>query len=316
METTKDGTVTTTKTDAQGNKTETVEKEGSTVITVEKTDGSTSKTTVSGYGAVKTEVSLSKEAAENDLAVLPMPSVTADKEKSTTAPVVKVEVEDGETAKVEIPVENMTAGTVAVIVNEDGTEEVIKTSLMGEAGVVITVEGSATVKIVDNSKEFDDVAEGYWGKNAIAFATSRELFAGTSENTFSPESDMTRAMVWTVIARFDGIDTTSGTTWYEAGQKWAVENGISDGTNPYYSISREQFVTMLYRYAGTPKVTGTVTEFKDSSAISDYSKEAMIWAYENGIISGMGDGTINPQGKATRAQVAVIMMNFVKYSNK
>ena len=244
-----------------------------------------------------------------------MPSATAEKE-SESAHVVNIDVEDNIETKVEVPVENMTEGTVAVKVNEDGTEEVIKNSLMGKEGVVITVEGSATVKIVDRSKDFDDVAEGYWGEDAITFATSRELFAGTSESTFSPESDMTRAMVWTVLARFDGVDTTSGSTWYEAGQKWAVENGISDGTNPDSSISREQLVAMLYRYAGTPEAAGSTADFKDSLAISDYAQKAMIWAYENGIISGMGDGTINPQGKATRAQVATIMMNFVEYSNK
>ncbi len=146
----------------EGTKTETIKTEDKTVINIEKTDGTTSSTTINNEGTVKSEINVSKEAVEENTVIsLPMPSVNGTKD-TETAPVIKVEIEENETAKVEIPVENMTAGTVAVLVKEDGTEEVIKTSLEGENGLLITVEGNATIKVVDNSKDFVDVSSNFW----------------------------------------------------------------------------------------------------------------------------------------------------------
>lgn len=96
---------------------------------------------------------------------------------------------------------------------------------------------------------------------------------------------------------------------------WAVANGISDGSSPDESISREQLVTMLWRYAGSPAVStvsGVLSGFTDSEKITGFAQNAMNWAVENNIISGLGDGQIEPQGQATRAQVAQIMMNFIQ----
>ena len=165
------------------------------------------------------------------------------------------------------------------------------------------------MKIVDNSKDFADVAESHWGADAVDFAASREIFDGTSETTFEPETAMTRAMVVTVLARLDGVDT-AGDVWYEAGAEWAKENGISDGTNLNAMVSREQLVTMLYRYAGSPEVEGQLAGYPDAESVSGYAEKAMIWAVENGIITG-ADGKIAPQGDATRVQVAAILMRFI-----
>ncbi len=107
--------------------------------------------------------------------------------------------------------------TVAILVEADGTEEVIKTSLTTENGVAVSLSDGDTVKIVDNSKDFTDVSGTYWGAEAVDFAASRELFSGTSATTFEPNAAMTRAMIVTVLARLDGVDTTKGDTWYEAG---------------------------------------------------------------------------------------------------
>ena len=127
---------------------------------------------------------------------------------------------------------------------------------------------------------------------------------------------MTRAMVATVLARLDGADTESGLTWYEGGMSWAVTHGISDGKNPDGYITREQLASMLYRYAGRPGVTDGELRFSDAGAISGYALEAMRWAVENGILSGYGDGTLAPGGKATRAQTAAILMRYVDFLNK
>lgn len=320
IETKKDGTVTTTTTDTTGNKTQVVENtDGTKETTITNKDGSSSATTVDETGKTQAEVKLPAavvEDAQGEAVTLPMPEVpiTTDRE---TAPTVTVDLPSGTTAKVEIPVENVTAGTVAVIVKADGTEEVIKTSLTTENGVAVTLSDGDTVKVVDNSKTFDDVADNYWGAEAVDFAVSRELFAGTSATTFAPDTAMTRAMIVTVLARFEGVDTTTGSTWYEAGQQWAMENGVSDGTNMDASLTREQLATMLYRYAQSKGYDTTqggmaIREYADFEQISDYAVEAMTWAVNTGLISGTSTTTLSPQGLATRAQVATILMRFIE----
>ena len=322
IETKKDGTVTTTTTDTTGNKTQVVENtDGSSKTTVDNKDGSGSVTLVDENGQVVSEATLSQSAVaaaqeKGEAVALPMPEVpvTTDQEN---APTVTVDLPGGGSAKVEIPVEDVTPGTVAVIVKADGTEEVIKTSLTTENGVAVTLSDGDTVKVVDNSKTFEDVPATYWGAEAVDFATSRELFVGTSETTFAPDTAMTRAMIVTVLARFEGVDTTTGSTWYEAGQQWAMQNGVSDGSNMDASLTREQLVTMFYRYAQSKGYDTTqggmaIREYADFEQISDYAAEAMTWAVNTGIINGTSSTTISPQGPATRAQVATILMRFIE----
>ena len=309
-----DGTVTETTKQPDGSTTVTTTKpDGSSVTTVDNKDGSSSKTTVSAEGKTESDVKLPSAVVDNaekngEAVELPIPEVTASKD-ADKAPEVTVDLPAGRSAKVEIPVDNVNAGVVAVLVHADGTEEIIKTSVPTENGIEVKVEDGATLKIVDNSKDFADVAESHWGADAVDFAASREIFDGTSETTFEPETAMTRAMVVTVLARLDGVDT-AGDVWYEAGAEWAKENGISDGTNLNAMVSREQLVTMLYRYAGSPEVEGQLAGYPDAESVSDYAEKAMIWAVENGIITG-ADGKIAPQGDATRVQVAAILMRFI-----
>ncbi len=309
VETKKDGTTTTTTTDKEGNKTETVEKtDGSSTIKVENKDGSVSTTTVGKDGGVETIVKLPSnviEGAKGNAVPLPMPEAKADK-----APTVTIDTPSGETVKVEVPVKDVTAGTVAILVKKDGTEDVIKTTVMSENGIIVTLSDGDTIKIVDNSKDFTDVSDSFWGAEAIDFATSRELFSGTSETTFSPNDAMTRAMIVTVLARLDGEDTTTGATWYEIGRKWAMENGISDGSGMMNRLTREQLVAMLWRYAGNQATEKSLIDFKDAGSVSGYAQEAFSWAVEQGIIHGMTVDTLNPKGEATRAQVAAILMRF------
>lgn len=318
VETKKDGTTTTTTIDKSGNKTETVENpDGSSKTTVDNKDGSSSTTTVSEDGKVEAEVKLPaavvNDAAEKgETVALPMPEVPVTT-STENAPTVTVTLPSNTSAKVEIPVAEVTPGTVAVIVKADGTEEITKTTLTTDNGVAVTLSDGDTVKIVDNSKEFDDVSSHHWGSDYIDFATSRELFSGTSATTFSPETVMTRAMIVTVLASYDGADTSAsaGEAWYTSGQQWAMENGISDGSNMENSLNREQLAVMLWNYAGKPAPSGNLSRFTDAYDTSDWAAQAMAWAVENGLISGMGDGSLDPQGLATRAQVATIMSQFV-----
>ena len=316
VETKKDGTVTTTTTDSAGNETQVVENpDGSAETTVSNVDGSSSVTTVREDGTVEASVKLPakviEDAVDSDAVVaLPMPAVPVTADASAAASVT-VALPAGRSARVEIPVENVTAGIVAVLVKADGTEQVVKTSTVTENGVAVTVSDGDTVKIVDNSKDFTDVSSTYWAADAIAFATSHELFAGTTTTTFTPGAPMTRVMIVTVLARY-ASDDSSLVIGYAEGQQWAVETGISDGSSMSGTVTRQQMAAMLYRYAGSPAVTGSLAGFPDAASVSDYATDAMIWAVENGFITGMTDGTLNPYGLATRAQVATILQRFVE----
>lgn len=164
---------------------------------------------------------------------------------------------------------------------------------------------------------FTDVPEAHWAHDAIEYVVDEGLFAGTSSTTFNPEGTMTRAMLWVVLARMDGVDTskTNGGAWYQAGLDWAVKNGISDGTNPNNNITREQFASMLYRYAENAGEditadTSELNKFIDTINIASYALEPLAWAVENGIVSGTSSDTISPAGNATRAQVATMLMRY------
>ena len=318
VEAKKDGTVTTTTTDTEGDKTKVVETpDGTTETTMDRTDGSRSVTTVDENGLVVSEASLTTAAIETAAvagqpAALPLPTLSVSNDRET-APTVTVTLPAGTTqAKIAIPVADVTPGAVALLVDTDGTEAVIPTTLTGQACVVVTLQSGQTVKVVDNTKTFADVSDSYWGADAVAFASSRELFQGTSSTTFSPESPMTRAMIVTVLARLEGVDTDTGENWYDAGAQWAVEAGISDGSNLDQNLSREQLATMLWRYAGNPVPTASLDAYHDASSISSYAQQAMAWAVETGLIRGITDDTLRPQGQATRAQVSTILMRFIE----
>lgn len=301
-------------TNPDGSTTTTVTKPDGTVTeTTKYPNGSTSTTTVDKNGQVETDVSLSSSAisnAKDEPVALPMPEVPVTKDWDE-APVVTVSMTGYSEARVEIPVEDVTPGTVAVLVKADGSEQIIKTTLTTENGIVVTLEDGATVKVVDNSKDFVDVPNNYWGSTYIDFATSRGLFSGTSESTFAPETPMNWAMIVTVLAAYEGVDTTTGSTWYEAGRQWAMANGISDGTNMNQNLTREQLAVMLWRYAGSPTVA-PLSGYSDLDNISDWAEMAMAWAVRNGMIAGMDGNMLNPGGQATRAQVATILMRFVE----
>lgn len=311
------GTVTETTTQPDGSTTEVVTRtDGSSTTTVEQADGSSSVTTVDRNGQAETTVEIPtavvNEAEADDAAVsLPMPPVTdveVDREEAHT---ITVDLSGAEQVAVEIPVENPTPGTVAVLVNPDGSEEVLRTCVTTDTGVLATLNSGDTIKIVDNSVDFVDVPNTHWASDYVDFAASRGLFSGTSANTFSPDTAMTRGMIVTVLSRFDNVESTGGSVWYEAGRDWAMANGISDGTGMENVITREQLALMLYRYAGSPAISGNLNAYSDGSTVSSWAEEGMIWAVQNGLISGVGNGALDPQGSATRAQVATILRQYI-----
>ena len=239
-----------------------------------------------------------------ELPITPVPAASSSRQ----AEELEITIPKNTTVKVEIPVRNVTPGTVVVIVHADGTEEIVRTSVVTKNGVALELTGSATVKVYDNSKFFTDVPAANWASDAVAFASSRELFNGTGADTFSPNAPMTRQMLMTVLARLDGTDTSGNA--YAKGMEWAIRNGVSNGSDPEGKITREQLATMLWRYAGSPSVSGRMTGFVDADQISGYAEDAMLWATKAGIIGGKGNGQLDPKGYATRAEVAAMLMRY------
>lgn len=308
-----DGSTTKTETKADGSKTETTTASsggGSTGTTVTKTDAKGNTTTEASAKLSDRDV---KEAQEKGEAVtVPVKGIAAAKD-ANAATKIKIDVpNNANKTTVEIPVENVTSGTVAVIVHEDGTEELVKDSKPTEHGVQLELSGSTTVKIIDNSKTFDDTKD-HWSRDEVNFVAARELFNGVGGNQFGVSQPMTRGMVNTVLARLADVDTTpgQGQAWYEVGTDWAKKNGISDGTDPTAPVTREQLATLLYRYAGSPSVSGTL-HAADAASVSDYAEDALLWANQNGIVNGVGSNTIAPKDNAQRAQVAAMLARYLK----
>lgn len=308
-----DGSTTKTEIKADGSKTETTTASsagGSTGTTVTKTDAKGNTTTEASAKLSDRDV---KEAQEKGKAVtVPVKEIEAAKDANAAAKI-KIDVpNNANKTTVEIPVESVTSGTVAVIVHEDGTEELVKDSKPTEHGVQLELSGSTTVKIIDNSKTFDDTKD-HWSRDEVNFVAARDLFNGVGGNRFGVSEPMTRGMVNTVLARLAGVDTTpsQGQAWYEVGTDWAKKNGISDGTNPTAPVTREQLATLLYRYAGSPSVSGTL-HAADAASVSDYAEDALLWANQNGIVNGVGSNTIAPKDNAQRAQVAAMLARYLQ----
>lgn len=323
-----DGSTTRTETRSDGTVIEnTIGKDGSTVKTTTKKDGSSvteSKTADGTTSTVKTgtdgqteaETKISNKAIEDAKKsgdAVKVPTEVKSAKDSNSAPTIKITLPKnaGETT-IEIPVKNVSSGTVAILVHEDGTEEIVKNSKPTENGVQLTVNGSTTVKIVDNSKDFIDTRD-HWSRDEVNFVASRDIFNGIGNNMFGVNSPMTRGMINTVLARISGVDTTpkNDQKWYEVGTEWAKKNGITDGTNPEASVTREQLATMLYRFSDTPEVSGKLN-FADADTVSEYAENAVLWATQNGILNGVGNARIAPNAKAQRAQVAAMMARYLK----
>ena len=163
---------------------------------------------------------------------------------------------------------------------------------------------------------FYDVPTSAWYYTAVKYVYDNKLMDGVDTYVFAPNDTLTRAMVWTIIARMSGVDTTGGNTWYAKAQEWVITNGISDGENPTAAITREQLVTMLYRYAQIKGYDVSVGEntnilsYVDATSISEYAMSAFQWACGSGLTEGDENGALTPLATATRAQAAAMIMRF------
>ena len=187
-----------------------------------------------------------------------------------------------------------------------------------------------------NNWSFTDVGSDYWAYEDIKQAVYSGLLAGTATNTFSPETSLTRGMLVTILERLQGDDEkASGTSsfsdvkadaYYADAVAWAEENnliaGYTDGTfKPNKAITREEFMTILFRYALTKQYdtgienTEGLMSYSDEASVSDYSEEAMLWAVDHQYLRGTAANTLSPQGTTTRAQATAILMRFLNAEN-
>ena len=237
-----------------------------------------------------------------------------------------ITVDDAANGTVDVSYHNASKGSVITITaTPDAGYVVGSVKVTGPDGSVDVKRVNATtytftmpdgavevsVSFVPASISFTDVNSGDWFYDYVRYVVANGLMEGTSATTFEPNANMTRAMVWTILARIDG-ETITGTSWQSDARAWAMENGVSDGTDPNGLVTREQFATMLYRYAGEPEVSGSLSAFTDAASVSDWATDAMLWATQNGIITGVTATTLDPQGTATRAQCAAMLMRFAE----
>ncbi len=187
---------------------------------------------------------------------------------------------------------------------------------------------TVTVTFAEAPLPFPDVAEGDWFYDAVRYAYENGLMDGVGDNLFAPNSETTRAQLVTILYRLAGQPAVSGDlpfpdvesgTWYTDAVAWAAENGIVNGTTdttfaPGEDITREQLVTVLYRYAEAKgydvSARADLSAYPDADQIQSYATESVAWAVAEGLIQGFEDNTLRPAGNATRAQIATILMRF------
>ena len=174
---------------------------------------------------------------------------------------------------------------------------------------------------------FADVAESNWFYDAVAYVYGNGMMNGTGATKFAPSANLTRGMIAQVLYNLESKpDSTSAAfndvaagQWYADAVNWAAANdivsGYGDGTfGPENNITREQMALILYRYAVFKgydvSAKGDLNAFTDGATVSAWAKEAMTWAVGSKLLSGKGNGILDPTGTATRAEVAQILQNF------
>ncbi|MBQ5749340.1 MAG: S-layer homology domain-containing protein, partial [Oscillospiraceae bacterium] len=161
---------------------------------------------------------------------------------------------------------------------------------------------------IDNEEPeaFKDVTASDWFCDVVDYVSAKGLMIGTGKGTFSPNATVSNAMAWMILARINEAYTMSEGNWYDAAQSFVVTNGLSDGINPDGAITREAFITMLFKSNGHYCVRD-LGMYADAGSISESAVDPMRWAVEEGIIKGE-NGKLNPKGYMTRAELAEILM--------
>ena len=232
-----------------------------------------------------------------------------------------VNIAASEHGKVSANLSNASAGSVITLTaTPDEGYELLSISVRTADGKPVALDGmkftmpesSVTVTAVfgQGGLPFVDVSVNAWYYETVKAAYEAGLMNGVTDTEFAPNATLTRAMIWTILARASGVETEGGATWYAKAQEWVVANGVSDGEDPMGNVTREQLVTMLWRLNGSEVMTGYIGNYIDTGDISEWANQAMLWAVLNGIIEGDENMALAPKADTTRAQAATF---FVRY---
>ena len=211
----------------------------------------------------------------------------------------------------------------AAEIDEDGNVKIPFTHA-SQYAIVIDDHSHATVPV---SEIFIDIAPDAWYKDAVQYAYDNGLMTGVSATEFAPEATTTRAMIVSILARLEGVESAEAAgfadvsdEWYATAVNWAanvgVVNGYEDNTfRPNTAITREQLAAILMNYASYKgedvSNRADLSTYSDAATISSWANDVMQWAVAEGLISGMTEDTLQSQGNATRAQVAAILERFL-----
>lgn len=198
-------------------------------------------------------------------------------------------------------------------------------SLNGGSGTSKADKSDESEPKTNPNKTFTDVSQTHWAKEYIERAVELGIVSGYENGEFKPDSEMTRAefatVLWNIAEKpetsaIPNFTDVSESDWFYKQVAWGYGEGIISGTSetafsPNDKLTREQAMTILYRYSESPEAENTLDKFIDGDAVSDYAKNAMNWAISNGIISGINETELSPKTSATRAQLATIMVRFL-----
>ena len=203
----------------------------------------------------------------------------------------------------ELTVTDFWGKDVALTANGDGTYSFTMPASQVEIEASFTQTGEPEPEL-----PFTDVTQADWFYDEVQYVVDNGLMIGVSDTEFAPGANLTRAMMWTILARMDG-ETITGANWAQDARAWAMANGVSDGTDADRAVTREELVTMIWRYVGEPAGTGDLSGFADADTVSDWAEEAMSWSVGAGLIQGDENG-LTPTATAIRGQIAAILMRF------
>ncbi len=190
--------------------------------------------------------------------------------------------------------------------------------------ILTAAEDAYAQLIQEENLPFLDISD-HWAKSDILFVYEQNLMNGVGNQMFQPQESVTRAMMATILYRLAGEPAVSGETifrdvvensWYAPAVLWASQNDVITGYNENTfgtndNTSREQLAAMLYRYAGSPSVSGDLSQFTDAAKASEYARDALIWAVDQQILNGKGNRQLDPRGNTTRAEIAAIMHRYI-----
>ena len=232
-----------------------------------------------------------------------------------------ISIAASEHGKVSANLSNASAGAVITLTaTPDEGYELLSISVRDADGKPVALDGMkftmpessvmVTAVFGQGALPFVDVSVNAWYYETVKAAYEAGLMNGVTDTEFAPNATLTRAMIWTILARASGVETEGGATWYAKAQEWAVTKGVSDGEYPMGNVTREQLVTMLWRLNGSEVMTGYIGNYIDTGDISEWANQAMLWAVQNGIIEGDENMALAPKADTTRAQAATF---FVRY---